>query len=640
MVSLPPSLAHLDTLRKKVVQAQIDYTQGNPTVSDEVYDAWRDEAVEACKALGLTNDPIYGIGAPVEESSEWPKVRHSTLMGSLDKVQIPDQMNDWVKALSRKTAEAYLITEKMDGISINLRFENGTLVQASTRGSGVIGESITPNVLRMKGLPKALARDLNITLRGEIVLLKSDFLAHFPDKANPRNTAAGVSKRSDGKGCEHLSIIVYQIQEGYDSITEYEQFLHMASLGFTLPNFSIVYDAAGINSEWARYQAGFRDSLDYEIDGLVIRLNDLAYQYSLGETNGCPQGAVAYKFTPIAKETTIREILWQVGSIGRITPVAVFDTVNLIGAATSRASLYNLKYVEDLGIDIGAKVLVVRANDVIPRVHQVTASTGTVAKPPGQCPVCSAVTAQDGEYIICPNVSECPAQVVGRIKQWVAELGILEWGESVIQKLVDAGLVTHVADLYRLKQDQVAALDRMGDKSAKNVLKTLWGAAEMPLEKLLGGLSIPLCATSTIRILVDAGMDSVDKIASASVDTLQKVPGMGPKRAEALVAWLKDHRPIVDDILSVGVKITARAQGGLTGKSVCFTGKSTRKRAELEQLAEAAGGTVKNSVGKGLTFLVLADPNSTSSKAEAARKNGTTCVSEEDFVTMCGTPNV
>jgi len=629
-------LGRLGELTKKLAQARIDYTNGTPTVSDEVFDAWRDEAMELSKEFQEASDAVFGVGSPVDESSEWPKVRHSTMMGSLDKVQIPDQMTAWVGKLSRKPHESYLVTEKMDGISINLRYENGVLVQATTRGDGVIGEDITPNVLRMKGLPKDLESGLNITIRGEIVLCKSDFKAYFPDKANPRNTAAGVSKRSDGKGCEHLTVITYQIQEGYDSATEYEQFHHMASLGFTLPNFSVVYDAAGVNSEWNRYQAGFRDSLDYEIDGLVVRLNDLPYQYSLGEVNGCPQGVIAYKFTPIAKETTIREIIWQVGSIGRITPVAVFDTVNLLGAETSRASLYNLKYVEDLGVDIGAKVLVIRANDVIPRVHQVVTSTGTLTKPPHHCPVCKTETVRDGEYIVCPNVSECPAQVVGRIKQWVGELGILEWGEAVIQKLVDAGYVTNVADLYRLKQDQVAALDRMGDKSAKNVLKTLWAASNMPLESLLGGLSIPLCATSTIRLLVDAGLDSVDKIAGASVDQLQAIPGMGPKRARALVAWFKKHRSSVDDILSVGVKVVARAQGSLTGKSVCFTGKSTRKRAELEQMATSAGGTVKNSVGKGLTYLVLADPDSTSSKAVAARKNGTTCISEEAFVAMCG----
>jgi len=629
-------LGRLGELTKKLAQARIDYINGTPTVSDEVFDAWRDEAVELSKEFAETSKEVFGIGAPVSDSSEWPKVRHSTLMGSLDKVQIPEQLTEWVAKLSRTSLEGYLITEKLDGISINLRYEKGLLVQASTRGDGVTGENITPNVLRMKGLPTALPTDLNATFRGEIIMFKADFLEHFPGHANPRNMASGVSKRSDGKGCEHLTVVTYQIQEGYDSKTEYEQFLHMAQLGFTIPNFSVVLDAAAINAEWARYQAGFRDSLDYEIDGLVVRLNDLPYQYSLGETNGCPQGAVAYKFTPIAKETTIRDIIWQVGSIGRITPVAVFDTVNLIGAETSRASLYNLKYIEDLGVDIGSKVLVIRANDVIPRVHQIVASTGTVAKPPTQCPVCSDPTARDGEYIICSNVSGCPAQVVGRIKQWVAELGILEWGESVIQKLVDAGHVSSVADLYRLKQEQVAALDRMGDKSAANVLKTLWGAAEMPLEKLLGGLSIPLCATSTIRLLVDAGLDSVDKIAKASIDQLQIIPGMGPKRAEALALWMRHHRTLVDDILSTGVKIAARAQGALTGKSVCFTGKSTRKRAELEQMAEAAGGMVKNSVGKGLTYLVLADPASTSSKAEAARKNGTTCISEEAFVSMCG----
>jgi DNA ligase (NAD+) len=388
---------------------------------------------------------------------------------------------------------------------------------------------------------------------------------------------------------------------------------------------------------WQEYETKIREGLPYEIDGLVVRLNDLSAQIALGDVHGRPNGATAFKFTAPARETTLRQVSWQVGSIGRITPVAVFDPVTLVGATVTRASLYNIAYIEQLGIDVGATVLVVRANDVIPRVTQVVKSTGTVAKVPETCPVCGQPTARDGEYLVCSNVATCPAQTAGRIKQWVSELNILEWGDTLIQKLVDEGLVTTVADCYRLKKEQLAALDRMGERSAEVVLETLWAASPMALENLLGGLSIPLCATSTIRLVVDAGYDTVEKLQEATYEALMGIDGLGPKRASALhTALQKTHKELIQDILSTGVRVKTRAVGSLTGKSVCFTGKSVRKRAELESLATNAGGTVKGSVGKGLTYLVMADPDSGTSKAVAARKNGTTCISEEAFVAMCG----
>jgi DNA ligase (NAD+) len=316
--------------------------------------------------------------------------------------------------------------------------------------------------------------------------------------------------------------------------------------------------------------------------------------------------------------------------------VAVFEPVTLVGAEVTRASLYNHAYITQLGVDTKARILVVRANDVIPRVTRVVHSTGTIAKAPHKCPSCGAPTSQDGLYLVCQNLAECPAQTVGRLKAWVRELRILEWGESLLAKLSEAGLVRNVADLYRLKKEDLANLDRMADKSAENALKALWAVNPVPLENLLGGLSIPLCATSIIKLIIDAGYDTLEKIQTMTQPQLMAIPGLGPKRVDAIIEGLFKNKQLINDLLVNGVKIKERAVGNLTGKSVCFTGASVRKRAVLETMAANAGGTVKGNVGKGLTYLVLADPNSTTSKAVAARKHGTTCLSEEDFVAMCG----
>lgn len=626
-------LGRIEELAAKLRQASEDYYNGDPSVDDKVYDAWRDELAD----LHTDNPALKAIGAPVPQESEWLKVRHLHTMGSLEKVNTQEEMSRWASRIQRDVGDLLVVTEKLDGISISLHYEGGKLHQALTRGDGTIGEDITSNVRRMKNVPATIPLTDHFMARGEIVLLKSDFEQHFKDKANTRNAAAGTAKRTDGKGSEHLSVLTYQIVDGVELSTEHDQFAYLVSLGFKTPQWVVVPTPEDVNQLWQKYEDTLREKLPYEIDGLVVRLNDLPTQISLGDVHGRPNGAVAYKFTPPARETTILDIIWQVGSIGRITPVAVFDPVMLVGAEVTRASLYNQAYIEQLGIDLGAKVLVVRANDVIPRVSKVIQSTGRVAKPPEVCPVCGQPTARDGEYIVCSNVATCPAQTAGRIKQWVGELNILEWGDTLIQKLVDAGLVKTVADLYRLTKEQLANLDRMGEKSAENALKTLWAASPMPLENFLGGLSIPLCATSTFRLVVDAGFDTVEKLHAAPIARFLEIDGLGPKRASSLFDSLRTtHKSLIQDILSTGVGIKSRAVGGLTGKSVCFTGKSVRKRAELEALATNAGGAVKGSVGKGLTFLVLADPDSTSSKAQAARTNGTTCISEEAFVKMCG----
>jgi DNA ligase (NAD+) len=623
-------------LESWISEARQAYYGGTPIASDEVYDARVDELAE----LKEDSSAVTSIGAP--PASFWPKVEHSIPMGSLDKVQTMDELSSWVNKVARELPykkEELIVTEKLDGISVSLQYEGGRLIQALTRGDGTVGEDITQNVVRMKGVAKSLPEPISVIFRGEIVLFKDDHKKYFPDKANPRNTASGTAKRLDGKGCEHLTVIVYQALEGPEFKTEVEQFKFLEQMHLNVPRWYPSALAPGIRTPhdlWVEYQQTIREQLPYDIDGLVVRLNDLAYQWSLGDRNGRPCGAVAFKFAPVSRETVAVGREDQVGGTGRITPVAVFRPVRLLGAEVSRASLYNQTYIENIGFDVGAKILVSRANDVIPRVVSVTGSTGTVSQPPAQCPRCGAETVRIGEYLTCPNTSECPAQTVGRLLQWVRELGILEWGEALIQKLVDEGLVGSVPDLYRLTKDQLASLDRMGETSANNVLRTLWGVNPLPLESFLGALGIPLCATATIQLVVDAGFDTLEKIQGASSDRLQGIAGMGPRRAQSLFSWIERNRELLQDLQETGLKIKARPVGSLSGSSICFTGKFTRKRPELEKLAKEAGASVKKSVTRDLTYLVMADPNSTTAKARAARKNGTRLLSEGDFIAMVG----
>jgi DNA ligase (NAD+) len=604
-------------------------------VPDEVYDAWIDELSE----LETRAPEVTAVGAPPSPVSEWKKVAHEIPMGSLDKVNTPEELTSWVLGWAPKLdAELLFVTEKLDGASLHVRYQKGAFVQGITLGDGTIGEDISQNVCRMRGVLGRLPEKFTGSLRGEIILTKEAMARHFPDMTSTRNAAAGIARRYNGEGCGHLQVIFYQVVDGKEFATESEQFEWLTKMGLKTPPWYVTAMAPGVKTPqdlWVEYQQTKRSELEYEIDGLVVRIQNLVKQLSLGVAEGGrPKGAVAFKFAPITRETVLKRIEWQVGGTGRVTPVAVFDPVRLLGAEVTNASVYNLKYIKELGMTPGARILIARANDVIPRVVQVTVPSPLPLEVPNLCPSCDQCLSMEGEYLVCTNATTCPAQTVGRIKRYVKELEILEWGETLIEKLVEAKLVKTPADLYRLKLIDISSIDRMGEKSAENVLKTLWAKNPIPLDKLLGSLSIPLCGTTTITAVMDAGWDTWPKIMAAGED-LQKVPNVGPVKGANLYIWVKNIGvTLVKDLIGVGVKIKERTKGVLTGTSFCFTGKSVRKRSELEGLVTENGGTVKASVTKGLTYLVLADPTSASTKAQAAKKNGTKCISEEDFVKM------
>jgi len=615
----------IKSLAKKILKAKQDYYNLQPTVSDNVFDAWIDELSK----LDPDNFAVTGIGsAPI---SSWVKVTHEIPMSSLNKVNTSEELKSWAQN-DCDSANEFLVTEKLDGISVSLKYENGQLIQAATRGSGEVGENITLNVIKMKCVPLNLPNDVTLHIRGEIVLLKNDHLAYFSDYANPRNAAAGIAKRLDSEGSEHLTVICYTV-EGPDFDTELQSFQFLDNLGFRTPSYEVT-STLGVTVLWQNYQLNIRDRLDYEIDGLVIRLNDRAKQFSLGEKNHRPKGAVAFKFEGATAISTVRAIVNQVGQTGRITPVAEFDEVDLLGAKVKRASLYNYSYVNQLRISVGSEVLIKRANDVIPRLQEVITENGNPAEAPNLCPDCQQPTTQQGEYLLCTNKVTCPPQVLGRISMWVSELNILEWGDKIIQKMIDQTIVSDIADIYKLKVEDISNLDRLGEKSAQNLIKELDKYREITLEHFIGGLGIENVATSTAKLVINAGYDSFEKIKMLSFGQLENIPGFGSIKAKAFVDGMKNNEQRIQNILDSGVKIKEKVKGSLTGKSFCFSGASSLPRAKLHKMVEENGGEVKKSVGASLTYLVIPAIESNTSKAQSAKKNNVTMIDEKQFMEM------
>lgn len=635
------------------------YGAGSPIISDMEYDRLEDEL----RGLAPDHWVLKAVGVSPGDNG-WEKVQHSVVMGSLNKAQDPEDIQKWAEKSSGKPL---FLTEKLDGISVLLKYSQGKLTQAATRGDGTTGEDITRNVSLMKGVPTQLQGDYQNWggyLRGEVICLKSDHVKYFPDESNPRNTASGTAKRqTNPEKCQYLTVLVYQVLPESQTIPFKSQELGEATqMGFITPFFQVLKNVEEIEETYQAYILK-RDDLDYHIDGLVIEVNDMQLAEELGQHNGRPKGSIAYKFPHEMADTPLIEVPWQVGNTGRITPIAVFEEVLLAGAKIGRASLATVREFKKFQLTPGCRIRVSRRNDVIPKVElnldlgKTPAPTQSLEKKsfldffevkpeppkpkllevPTHCPECNTPLIMEGEFLLCPNKAGCPAQISGAIKTWIKKLGILEWGDSLIDALCQQNLVDTITDLYSLEEPQIAELQmtgrRVGESTAKKVLENLHAKKELPLPIFVGSLSIPFVARSMMKIIAKAGFDTLEKMRVATIPQIANIPGVGPVKALSFVEGLAERQGLIDSLLAAGVTIKApsSSQGPLKGKGICMTGFRDPKMIEA---IEEAGGTVKNSVSKNLDYLVVKDPTSTSGKAQKARELGVAVIGCEEMWEM------
>ncbi|MEZ4296011.1 MAG: DNA ligase (NAD(+)) LigA [Polyangiaceae bacterium] len=465
--------ARVNDLAARVERYRASYYAGTPEISDAAYDALEDEL----RALAPAHPVLAKVGS-AELVTEWEKARHEIPMGSLNKVTNEEELRAWVarcdellaKEGQPSIASDLFVAEKLDGISIEVVYRDGKLGDAITRGDGFIGERITSNVARMKGVPGRIPDRRSISVRGEIILRLSDKKKHFPaEYTSPRNTAAGTAKRFDGQGAEHLTVLFYDVADHLEIATEKEKFEWLRSLGFATPR-TMHGSVDDVLALYSRYEKELRAGLDYEIDGLVVYASSLAAQTTLGELNRRPRGAAAFKFASPAKVTKVLEVRWDTGPTGRVTPVAIVEPVELAGATVQRASMHNAGLVRALGIGVGDEVLVSRRNDVIPYVEEVVESKGSPAGVPETCTTCGAPLVRRGEYLMCRN-ADCTAIVGGRVTWIGSTRSALEWGDKLITQLVAAKRLREPHDLYTLRWEDIASLEQRGEKSAKKCIR-------------------------------------------------------------------------------------------------------------------------------------------------------------------------
>lgn len=653
--------ANIDRLVDRIEQARAAYYNATPVMTDAAYDLLEDEL----RRLDSNHPALKTIGAPVPSvptgplaGGGWPKVKHTIPMASLNKAQVEADMVGWYTGCN--TTAQLVVMDKLDGLSVGLEYDNRQLVRALTRGDGTTGEDITRNVLLMKGavkmLPPTMPNGLGgsmptpakVFVRGEMVVTHADFKQHFPGESNPRNTASGTAKRqTDPAKCAYVTVIAYNLMpNGSSMASKSEELWALTTIGFIPPAWSVAGRLADVYAVYADYVAHARKSIGYDIDGLVIEVDNAATREGLGDLNGRPRGACAYKFPHESKPTILRDIRWQVGSSGRITPVVEFDAVQLAGAMVKQASLHNISYMKALVTDaqgvgefpcVGDQVLVSRRNDVIPYVESLLTQATKPSvefRPPTECPSCKATLVRDGEYLVCRN-EDCEAQASGSVKRWIKKVGVLHVGDSLVESMIEAGLVADAADLYILDANEVANLEiggrrvgATGDKAVGN----LNAKKTMSVATFVGSVGIPLIGRSMAQTIADGGFDTLSKMLKAKIVEIAAVPGVGQVKAEAFVVGFQAKAGLMAKLLANGITIS-QASGDLLGQVIAFTGF---RDAALKDALEAQGATVKDSASKSTTYLVALDKNGNSGKLQLARKNGTKVIDADDAWALVG----
>jgi DNA ligase (NAD+) len=636
------------------------YVLDQPEVTDAEYDdlVRQLQQLEAEHPELITPDsPTQRVGGKPREGFQ--KLPHSSAMLSLDNALDEGELRAFdnrVRDLLAGAPYCYVAELKMDGLSMATRYSGGLFRQAITRGDGTIGEDVTENAKTIRSLPLSVAGNETFEVRGEVVMNRRAFerlnlereeqgLSRF---ANPRNAAAGslrllepsitASRRLDYYGYFLLDETGKPL---FDS--HWESLDWLTSNGFKVnPKRRICADVEEI-LEFCREWEGQREALPYEIDGVVIKIDSIPQQAQLGFTAKAPRWAIAFKYAARQVETEVLDILIQVGRTGALTPVAVLAPKVVSGVTISRATLHNEDEIARLGLQIGDTVIVERSGDVIPKVVRVKMQ-GTYRKPfdmPAECPVCQGrIVREEGEAASrCINVN-CPARLKESIRHYSSRgvMSIDGLGDALIEQLVDSGLVKSVADLYDLTAEQIAGLERMGPKSATNIIQNIDRSRFMPLPRVISALGIRFVGERTAEILADY-FGSMEEIARSFPEQLQQAPEVGPKVAESIFAFFHErhNRDLLDRLQKAGLMFDhiarKRETGPLSGLTFVLTGTMPNlKRDEAKFRIESAGGKVAAAVSRKTSFVVAGEE--AGSKLDKARKLNIPIIGEAELLTM------
>ena len=655
--------AYLALARELLEHDRRYHVDNNPLISDGEYDrlARRLRELEAAHPQWVVPwSPSRRVGhAPL---SAFPKVVRETPMLSLDNTYSEGDLADWDGRVRRglgDEAPSYVVEPKIDGIGIELTYRGGELILGATRGDGRIGEDVTQNLRTLRALPPRLTEAVDLVVRGEVYMERAPFEAMNREREaageepykNPRNFAGGTLKLLDPRivATRPLKILLYEIVGELPLATHWEALAWLRRLGFPVsPDIARLDHFAALQQSVAAWLHR-RDGLAYDVDGLVVKVDSFAQRELLGFTAKWPRWAIAYKFPARQATTVVRGIEVNVGRTGAVTPVALLDPVELSGTTVSRASLHNWDEVKRKDLHLGDSVVVEKAGEIIPQVvavqKELRPDGAPRVEPPTVCPSCGGpLGRREGEVALrCDNRAGCPAQLREAIDFFAhrGAMNIDSLGPKLVEQLVGQGLVGDVADLYRLTVEQVAGLERMGDKSARNLIDAIARSRGSSLSRLLIGLGIPHIGGVYAQQVADRFASLAELMATPpeAVDAaLRQLHGFGEERASAVGEWLAEpeHRALVERLRSAGVEpVEHRRQSGgpLAHKNVCVTGTLSRPRGEIQALIEAAGGKLVAGVGKTTHYLVAGEKTG-EAKLRSAAKLGVPVIDEAALIAL------
>jgi DNA ligase (NAD+) len=645
------------------------YVLDKPSIPDAEYDRLFRELKaleESHPDLRLPDSPTQRVSGPMREA--FRKVPHEGVMLSLESLMAADEVREF-DARVRRALEVeivpYVAEPKFDGLSVELVFEDGVFVRGSTRGNGEVGEDVTENLRTIRAVPLRLAAGSGkpeargrVSVRGEALMLLSEFealnkrLIELGDEpfANARNAAAGTVRQLDPAitASRKLDLFAYEIMRADGVALPSQQAMLEVLRGWGFRVEKDVRLCEGLDDVLAYHEAllARRDRLDYEIDGVVVKVDRRDWQEILGVRSRSPRWAVAFKFPPREELTRVVDIAISVGRTGKLTPVAMLQPVDVSGVTVSRATLHNQDEVERKDVRVGDRVRIRRAGDVIPEVVEVLLEDRPAgAKPfrmPGKCPVCGAPVERVGASHICTNGLACRAQLEGHLGHFVSRgaMDIVGLGEETVRQLLDAGLVKDLAHLYSLTHESLEGLEGFAEKSIDNLMKAIEGSKRPRLDRFLYALGIEHVGGTIARLLADH-YGAIEPLFEADTEALQAIHGIGPEVAESVHRFFSSprNREVLGRLEQAGVRpvVEKKAKGPqpLAGEIVVFTGTLERMtRPEAGRMAENAGARVASGIGKAVT-LVVAGPGA-GAKLDEARKKKITVIDEAAFLKRIG----
>lgn len=636
------------------------YNLDNPLISDREYDELMQELIKLEQVypdLITPDSPTQRVGGqPLDKFTTYT---HRTTLLSLENAFSLTDLYDFDRRIKKIVPNpSYVVELKIDGVSISLIYENSLLVTAATRGDGRVGEDVTLNIKTIKNIPLKLDSDISrLEVRGEIFMPKAEFMKLNQAKeeqgekifANPRNAAAGSIRQLDPNlaAKRGLSAFVYDLLyiDGSKLSNQVDTLNYFQKLNLPVndkwcfcANIEEVYEYC------LKYQE-IRHDLPYEIDGVVIKLNPFQYRDELGQTAKSPRWAIAYKFPAEEKETRLIDIILNVGRTGIIAPTAVLNPISLAGTIVSRASLHNFDLIREKDIRIGDIVLVHKAGDIIPEIIRpiVEKRTGEekIITPPTNCPTCDslAVRLEDEVAIRCENIN-CPAKLKESLVFFASKsaMDIEGMGPAVVEQLVEKGLVSRIEDLYNITAEQLVELDRMGEKSAYNLINAIADSKKRPLHRLITALGIRHIGAKSAYNLAEE-IPHIDKFSEVTEEELKNIPDVGDKMAESIVKFFAEPRNMetIEKLKTYGVNVTQpkieKTDNLIAGKTFVLTGTlENYSRSEAGEIITSQGGKLSSSVSKKTDYVVVG--TSPGSKADKAVELGITVLSENEFINL------